>query len=163
MKKEKAFLRALIAGFCALPLIFGAVSCSSDTDDDDTKTVIDQNDSGSKTDSTTVTNSDGSTTTTTTNADGSKVEVTTATDGSTTTTTTATDGSKVVVTTDKDGNTTTVKYDSEGNVITSEDSEETDDDEFYPANGSTDAFVDTDLYVVYDSDIEIDREAMERK
>ena len=38
MKKEKAFLRALIAGFCALPLIFGAVSCSSDTDDDDTPT-----------------------------------------------------------------------------------------------------------------------------
>lgn len=31
--------------------------------------------------------------------------------------------------------------------------------DFYPAADSTNAFVDTDLYVVYDTDIEIDREA----
>lgn len=35
MKKEKNFVKKLLAGFCAASLLFGALSCSSDSDDDD--------------------------------------------------------------------------------------------------------------------------------
>ncbi|MBR1715007.1 MAG: Ig-like domain-containing protein [Treponema sp.] len=35
MKKEKNFVKKLLAGFCAAALLFGALSCSSGSDDDD--------------------------------------------------------------------------------------------------------------------------------
>lgn len=35
MKKEKNFVKKLLAGFCAASLLFGALSCSSGSDDDD--------------------------------------------------------------------------------------------------------------------------------
>ena len=41
MKKEKNFVKKLLAGFCAASLLFGALSCSSGSDDDDGTVDVD--------------------------------------------------------------------------------------------------------------------------
>lgn len=41
MKKEKNFVKKLLAGFCAASLLFGALSCSSGSDDDDGPVDVD--------------------------------------------------------------------------------------------------------------------------
>lgn len=46
MKKEKNFVKKLLAGFCATALLFGALSCSSDSDDDEDSTVTTENGDG---------------------------------------------------------------------------------------------------------------------
>ena len=40
MKKEKNFLKSLLAGVCAASLLFGAVSCANSDDDDSTTTPV---------------------------------------------------------------------------------------------------------------------------
>lgn len=40
MKKEKNFLKSLLAGVCAASLLFGAVSCANSDDDDSTPTPV---------------------------------------------------------------------------------------------------------------------------
>ena len=49
MKKEKNFVKKLLAGFCATSLLFGALSCSSGSDEDE-NTVTTENDGENKND-----------------------------------------------------------------------------------------------------------------
>ena len=97
MKKEKNFVKKLLAGFCAASLLFGALSCSSGSDDEGSTDTPENTDD---------------------NQEKNQPE------------NPQTPGVPTIA------------------------------GDFYPAADSTNAFVDTDLYVVYDTDIEIDREAI---